>query len=117
MARHFKKNRGVSVPIDGTELFFKCAGIYHDVYKKHPVKGRKLTVPEALNLGQALNEACFKMLKEIVNAPDLDVVPVTRCGSCIYYEARNYLCSNPEGLDTAVAPYDFCPYGKRRGSK
>lgn len=117
MARHFKNNRAASCPIDGTALFFACAEIYRNVYEKHPVKGRKLSVPEALELGQALNEACFQMLREIVNAPGLDVVPITRCDKCIYYEARNYLCTNPEGLDCAVEPYDFCPFGKRRESK
>lgn len=117
MSMHFKRNRGVNVPINRTELFFKCAGIYNDVYEKHPVKGRKLDVTDALALGQALNEACFQMLREIANAPALDVVPITRCENCIYYEARNYLCTNPEGLDCAVEPIDFCPFGKRRGSK
>lgn len=117
MARHFKNNRAANSPIDGTALFFKCAEIYHKVYEQHPVKGRKLSVPEALDLGRALNEACFQMLREIANAPALDVVPVTRCGSCKYYEARNNLCTHPEGLECAVEPIDFCPFGKPKGGK
>jgi hypothetical protein len=117
MARHFRNNRAANSPIDGTELFFKCAGIYHDVYERIQLKGKKATPADAVALGKALNEACFQILREIANAPALDVVPVTRCGSCIYYEARNYLCTHPEGLECAVEPIDFCPFGKAKGGK
>ncbi len=117
MARYFRNNRAANCPIDGTALFFKCAEIYHKVYEQHPVKGRKLSVLQAIDLANALNDACFNMLREIAAAPALDVIPVVRCGNCRYYEERDYLCTHPEGLDGACAEYDYCPHGVRRERK
>lgn len=55
--------------------------------------------------------------------PTANVAPVVRCPMCKYclvYKEQDgddsYLgCTRPWGLRGALAPDDFCSYGKRRG--
>ena len=57
----------------------------------------------------------FDTIRKLIdNAPDVDAVPVIRCGDCKYYhyshkEQRCDLCNK-----VLLLPDDFCSYGERK---